>query len=298
MKRKIYQVDAFTSSVYCGNPAGVVLDAARLTDMQMQLIASEMKLSETAFVFPGTALYDFEVRFFTPAGEVDLCGHATIATFHVMKKTGIIDPKKKEVCQKTKAGILSVKFSKDGKVMMRQAEPVKIDGEIAAEELCEIMGTDKSNIGIDNLMRLPEMWSTGLSDIILPVRSVKALKNMAPFMDRLTEYSRKMDAVGVHAFAIDTGNTVWCRNFSPLYAIPEEAATGTANGALGACLYEKDWHKDKDGNLFFCAHQGEWMNRPSEIVVEISGGDKPEVWVGGEAVIVLEGEIEEPDMRF
>ncbi len=291
MKRKIYQADAFTSSVYCGNPAAVVLDAAGLTDMQMQLIASEMKLSETAFVFPGTALYDYEVRFFTPAAEVDLCGHATIAAFYVMKKAGLIAPSKKAVFQKTKAGILSVKFEECGRVMMRQAEPLKIGGKIAAEGLCEIMGINKSNIGIANLMALPEMWSTGLSDIILPVRSVEALKNMVPFMDRLAEYSRKMDAVGVHAFAIDENNTVWCRNFAPLYGISEEAATGTANGALGACLYEKGWHRDRDGNLFFCAHQGEWMNRPSEIVVEVSGGDKPEVWGGGDAVIVLEGEI-------
>lgn len=290
MKRKIYQADAFTARPYCGNPAGVVLDAKGLTEAQMQLIASEMKLSETAFVFPGTALYDFEVRFFTPVNEVDLCGHATIAAFHMMKSTGIIDPDKKEVVQKTKAGLLTVRFFDDGKIMMRQAAPQRIEREIKTEEVCEIMGIRKEDIGIENLMMMPQIWSTGLKDIIMPVKSTEILKDMIPSMDKLVEYSAMMDVVGVHAFSIDEQKEVWCRNFAPLCGINEEAATGTSNGAMGACLYEKGWQVN--GELLLNVHQGDWMNRPSQITVQVKGGDKPEVWVGGEAVIVLEEEIE------
>lgn len=102
MKKKFYQVDAFTSEAYSGNAAGVVIDAKGLSSSQMQLIAREMKLSETAFVLPGGFDYDFELRFFTPSEEVNLCGHATIATFNLLKELGMIDHSKKELVQKQK----------------------------------------------------------------------------------------------------------------------------------------------------------------------------------------------------
>lgn len=289
MKRKIFQVDAFTDKPYCGNAAGVVIDAVELTDKKMLLIAKEMKLSETAFVFPGNNEYDFEVRFFTPTEEVDLCGHATIATFSLLKEKGIINASKKEVIQKTKAGLLNIKFLDDDTVIMQQAPPVNVLTEIILYELCEVMGIKNTDVGVHELMKLPEIWSTGLRDIILPVKSVDILKNMVPLMDRLTDYSKKMDVIGVHAFTIDQENKVWCRNFAPSCGIPEESATGTSNGALGACLYNKGWYKNDV--LSFTAHQGYWMGSPSQIFVQVQNGSNPEVWVGGKSVTVIEGEI-------
>lgn len=289
MKKKFYQVDAFTNKAYSGNAAGVIVDAKGLSNNQMQLIAKEMKLSETVFVFPGGLDYDFELRFFTPSEEVDLCGHATIATFSLLKQLGIIDNGKKELVQKTKAGKLNIRFLEDGSVLMLQADPVSTKSSIPIEELSQVMGISSEDIGIEDLMELPEIWSTGLSDILLPVQNIKTLKRLTPLMDKLAKLSRKYNVVGVHAFTIDENSQVWCRNFAPAYDIPEESATGTSNGALGACLHSKGWKSEN--TLSFIAHQGDWMGSPSRISVQVIGDDFPKIWVGGSAVTILEGEI-------
>jgi trans-2,3-dihydro-3-hydroxyanthranilate isomerase len=108
-------------------------------------------------------------------------------------------------------------------------------------------------------------------------------------MDGLSEFSKSLDIIGVHAFAIDDNGNIWCRNFAPACGIPEESATGTSNGALGAYLSAKRIHDSK--NLTFTVRQGDWMGRPSRIFVQTLKTNSTEVWVGGEAVIVLEGEI-------
>ena len=91
MKKVIYQVDAFSDVPFGGNPAGVVPNAIGLNHIQMLKIAREMNLSETAFIFPlKDDVADYEVRFFTPTQEVDLCGHATIASFFALASKGII----------------------------------------------------------------------------------------------------------------------------------------------------------------------------------------------------------------
>jgi len=281
MKRQIYQVDAFTDKAYGGNAAGVMIDAAGLSEYQMQKIANEMQLSETAFVLPGGQDYDFEVRFFTPTEEVDLCGHATIATFSLLKELGKL--KKTHLRQKTKAGILDIELI-DDKVVMTQADPIHIEMNFDLEEISDIMGIQKEMIGIEN-MAFPETWSTGLKDIMLPVKSKEALKKMIPKMDKLVELSERLDVVGVHAFTLE-GEDVWCRNFAPGCGIPEESATGTSNGALGACLYNKGI-KSKDA-LSFYSYQGYWMNSPSQIFVQVN---EKRVLVGGKAAVVLSGEI-------
>ncbi len=289
MKKKIYQVDAFTDRPFGGNPAGVLPSAVGLSDDQMQKIAMEMSLSETAFVFPGDDGYDFEVRFFTPIEEVDLCGHATIATFHLLSELGMIPKEKGRLMQKTKAGLLEIIIDPEGGILMRQAAPKQIKVYNAVMELAEVMGTEPGAIGIPEILEKPESWSTGLPDIMLPMQSVNALKALKPDMIRLSELSQREQVTGVHAFAVEKDGSVWCRNFAPSCGIPEEAATGTSNGALGACLHYHGW-KTNDATVF-TANQGDWMGRPSRIQVSVGGPEVPEIWVGGRAVTVLEGEI-------
>lgn len=289
MKIGIYQVDAFTDRPYGGNPAGVVPNALGLSDHQMQRIAMEMSLSETAFVFPGGEGYDFEVRFFTPVEEVDLCGHATIATFHLLNDLNLIPGARKRLMQKTKAGLLEIIVKPDGGILMRQAAPRKIKVYSDTEELAEIMGTEPNAMAIPGILDKPESWSTGLPDIMIPVRSVTILKGLKPDMQKLSELSRREEVTGVHVFALDSEGEVWCRNFAPACGIPEEAATGTSNGALGACLHDHGW--GVEDVTAFTAHQGDWMGRPSRIQVSVQGGGVPEIWVGGQAVTVIEGNI-------
>lgn len=128
MKRSyaVYQVDAFTKEKLSGNPAGVVLDARGLTDEEMRRIARELNNSETAFILPGKpGEYDVQVRFFTPAKEVPVCGHATIASHYVRAMELGLDSAR--VVQKCGAGIFAVDVCKengDYRVVMSQGRAV------------------------------------------------------------------------------------------------------------------------------------------------------------------------------
>ena len=127
MKVKVLKVNAFTVKANGGNPAGVVLDSSDLSDNQMAYISKELKVSETAFVFPSNKA-DFKVRFFTPKIEADLCGHATIATFFTLAVKGFITTNNCILFQETRAGILPIevlfKHNFVEKVMMTLGKPV------------------------------------------------------------------------------------------------------------------------------------------------------------------------------
>lgn len=301
MDKIIFQVDAFTDIHFGGNPAGVVPDATGLEYMQMQKIAKEMNLSETAFVFPlKNDEADFEVRFFTPTQEVDLCGHATIATFFTLAQKGYIqaNKSKKIITQKTKAGILPVEiYFKDNKIdniLMTQAKPKFIFEFEDIYELAEIMGLKTEDIGLKGYEVLPQVVSTGLADIILPIKSLDVLKKIKPNKNKLVAYSDRYGVSGVHAFTMETEekeSTLACRNFAPAAGIDEEAATGTSNGALGAYLVKNNIIQLENDTTLIC-EQGYYMERPSKIVVKLEGEkEKFTVKVGGKAIIILEGVI-------
>ncbi|TCO78047.1 PhzF family phenazine biosynthesis protein [Marinisporobacter balticus] len=299
MDKIIFQVDAFTDVHFGGNPAGVVPDATGLGPIQMQKIAREMNLSETAFVFPlKNDEADFQVRFFTPTQEVDLCGHATIATFFTLVKKGYIegDRNKKIITQKTRAGNLPVEiYFKDHEIehiLMTQAKPECIFEVQDIHELAQIMGLEAENIGLNGYDLLPQAISTGLPDIILPVKSLEVLKKINPNKHQLAAYSDKHGVIGVHAFTMEAeeeNSTLACRNFAPAAGIDEEAATGTSNGALGAYLVNNNIIKFEKDITLIC-EQGYYMGRPSKIVVQLEGNkENLIVKVGGKAIITLEG---------
>ncbi|MGF7060624.1 PhzF family phenazine biosynthesis protein [Brassicibacter mesophilus] len=292
----IYQVDAFTEKPFGGNPAGVVPDARGLSELHMQRIANEMNLSETAFVIEKDSR-NYEVRFFTPKCEVDLCGHATIATFYVLAQKGYIrniDNGVITVHQLTKAGKLPVEiYFKDGnveKVMMYQGTPCSFGVVNDTASLASILGISSDNIGVNGATLCPEIVSTGLADIIVPVRSKAVLDSIDIDFRKLEEFSVKYNALGAHVFCFDedSDSTVFCRNFAPAVGINEEAATGTSNGAL--------IHYLKKNNLIsrdeMLAKQGQALNRPSDIFCQIEEKDGSyTVKVGGKANIVLQGII-------
>jgi PhzF family phenazine biosynthesis protein len=120
MKIKVFTLNSFAKTIDGGNPAGVVLNADGLSEKEMVLIAKKVALSETAFITRSSKA-DFKVRFFTPTDEVDLCGHATIATYSLMHTLGKI--KAGNYTQETKAGILGIKIHEDGTIFMNQTLP-------------------------------------------------------------------------------------------------------------------------------------------------------------------------------
>lgn len=277
MMEKVYRMSAFTAADKGGNPAGVVFDADALSEERMKEIAAEVGYSETAFVMKSDVA-DFRVRFFTPTEEVDLCGHATIATFNLMRDEGMIKPGK--YCQETRAGVLKLKVYEDS-IYMEQNSPEFYEV-IPEEKVRDCFNIDDGEyLGDSNV----EVVSTGLKDIILPVKDLDTLLNLKPDFERITEISREYGVVGIHAFSLDTyGEAIaHARNFAPLYGIDEESATGTSNCAL-ACYLNKYGNMGEERRYIF--EQGYCMDRPSEIRVELDADDNNEViavYVGGKA---------------
>ena len=285
---RLFIVDAFTRKPFGGNTAGVVLlekGTAFPDEEWMRQLAAELRYSETAFVRrDGPA--EFTVRYFTPAGEIDLCGHATIASFGVLSREGLV-PEGTRCLNHTRAGDLEVVAGDT--VMMQMAAPrleARFDDPALLGELLAAMG----GLQPEQLGEWPvETFSTGLPDIILPVRDVATLQALSPDMAALTALNQKLDVVGVHAFAVDPDDeyTAHVRNFAPRYAIPEESATGTANAALAAYLYHHRIVGDGARCLFL---QGEAMGRPSLILATVDLREGiPDIRVGGPCAIVVKG---------
>ena len=279
-----YVMDAFSNRIFGGNQAGVVLPDRQLSDELMQQIAAEFKHSETAFVdcrSDGSAA----VRYFTPAGEVELCGHATIATFALLRQIGRIADGTHTA--HTKAGALQIRVSGDT-VWMDMAPP-KLLRELPEEtwdELYAAYGLTPENRPKD---LIPKIVSTGLADILLPVDSHDTLMRAVQNAPAVTELSRRYDVTGVHMFCLGDGAT-YCSNYAPLYDIPEECATGTSNGALTYYLWLQGLIEEGAENTFI---QGEHMNRPSEIRSRLLvNNGEPAVLIGGRAVMSMRCQLQ------
>lgn len=284
---ELYVADAFTTTRFSGNQAGVALlgTADFPAETLMRALAGELKHSETAFV-KQTGEKAFHIRYFTPAEEVDLCGHATIAAFTVLRDTGAIAPG--DYALHTRSGDLEIEVGKDA-VWMDMAAPK--DGRTFSEaEQAELYAAYGLTLADRPAGLEPQAVSTGLMDILLPVKDLETLDRAVQNEAEVTRLSQRYDVVGVHMFCPNTPDAAaHCRNFAPLYAIPEEAATGTSNGALTYYLYRRGLIQAGADNRFV---QGEKMGKPSEILSRITGdGDGVKVRVGGRALITLKCEL-------
>jgi len=282
---KFYIVDAFAEELFGGNPAGVVIlneGTDFPTDEIMIKTAAELRYSETAFI-RHVGEKEFNIRYFTPVEEVNLCGHATIGSFGALLDVGTIH--KGQIYELlTKAGKLEVEIKEEA-VYMEMGEAVELGAVKDMEELAGILGIKTEDIGFE-----PQLVSTGLPDIMVHIKTKEALMRIKPDFNALSRLSKKLNVVGVHAFALleEPGIRAACRNFAPLYGIDEEAATGTSNGALTYYLYRQDILKKGDTSTFI---QGESMGRPSKILTIIDGCDPTKIKVGGTYKILAKGEL-------
>ncbi|WP_437178285.1 PhzF family phenazine biosynthesis protein [Candidatus Izimoplasma sp. ZiA1] len=273
----MYRLSAFPKNNEGGNMAGVCLNADHLTTKDMLKIAKDIGYSETAFVFD-SKVADFKLRFFTPLKEVDLCGHATIATFNLLKQMDIV--RQGTYIQETKAGVLKIKIQKD-KVFMEQPPPIYSE----VIDKAEVADLFLNNSFVDDNFPIV-ILSTGLREIFIPIVSKEDMDNLVPNFDKIIEISEKYNCIGVHVFSLDNEVDAYCRNFAPLVGIDEESATGTSSGALG-CYLNKYKDKFKTKYIF---RQGYTMGKPSEIEVELTLDNDVirKVYVGGKAIQINE----------
>lgn len=296
MELNIFQIDAFTDKAFGGNPAGVVISNNKLPDRIMQQIAKEMNLSETVFVTE-VEKERYQVRYFTPECEVDLCGHATIGGVFLLADEGYIaniNKGQKSIHLNTKIGDILVDITYDNfhpiSVVMEQKRPESYGVLNDMHKLAKILNIKEDDIGIDGEIAMPEIMSTGLKDIICPIKSKSVLDNMNVDLKKLKDYSLELGVVGLHAFNLDDKDSskAYARNFGPAVGIDEEAATGTSNGALIYYLKKNGFLKGDTLKV----SQGYILDRPSTIECFIEESkDGFRVKVGGSAVKVIEGII-------
>ena len=279
--RTLFVASAFSKDNAGGNKAGVCLLGEGLTTEQKMNISKKLGYAETVFIstsFKKDAT--FKLEYFTPSDEVALCGHATIGAFAVMREKLALE--KNSYMIETKEVNLQVKFE-DSKIFMEQNKP-SFDKILNAEDLQKCFDIDVVNTNL-SIQRV----STGLWDIMLPVKDLETLNAMKPNFEEISNISRKFETVGIHAFVIDNKRII-CRNFAPLYEVPEESATGTSNCALASYLYNHNIIKSNEYKF----EQGYSLNSPSEIIVklETENNEIQKVIVGGNGYIVEEKEVE------
>ena len=275
---KYYIVDAFTDHPFGGNPAGVVLlDGNSFPNEALMLqIAAELRYSETAFVRRDSEK-EFAIRYFTPKAEVDLCGHATIASFALLhRKLGVTG---RCFCH-TKAGDISVEAGPRVLMQMTPSEVLKTIED--TEEVYHAIGI------CDYTPALPMMIvSTGLPDFMIQVGDVETLNRLPLDMNAISAVTEKHNAVSFHVFAFgNDGHTAHVRDFGPLYGVPEESATGTANASLTHYL-QQNGCIPPTGDFSFL--QGEAMGRPSVVATRVTPDGT--IYVGGTAAVVAEGNL-------
>jgi len=257
MNVNVFKVSVFPNGKNGGNNAGVVIDANELSETMMQSIAKDVGYSETAFILNSNKA-DFKIRYFTPTDEVDLCGHATIGAFSVLKDQKVI--KKGEYTLETRVGILKIEVKRN-EVYMEQLHPIFYE---TVEEF-EVLDCFYEERFINRDLPII-IASTGMREIFVPVKDVNTLNKLHPKLKHIKYLSEKYDVIGIHVFAVDDTVDAYGRNFAPQVGIDEESATGTSNGAL-ACYLNKYHSPTKTEYIL---RQGYSMNMPSEIKVNLT----------------------------
>ena len=298
---KFYQADVFTAQPFGGNPVAIFPEAQGLTDDQLQQIAREMNLSETVFVFPPSdPAAVVRLRIFTPTQEIPFAGHPVVGTMHVLAQLGMIATSEPitRVVQECNIGCFPVDLlTRNGQVMrvvMTQPAPQFLERIDDTEDLYKVaaaLGIAKHTI-TDTKWSL-EVVSTGLPVLIVPVRTLTAVRSITPDPSAIVDLCGRFGANGIMAFTtmtVERFSNVHARMFAPAIGIPEDPATGSASGALGAYLVQSRI-VNVEQKTEIVIEQGYEVERPSRILVqvEMDGEAIETVKVGGQCVMVVEG---------
>ncbi len=313
---RFWQTDVFTDRVFAGNPLAVFPDAEGLSDEEMQRIAAEMNLSETAFVLPPTDVQALcRLRIFTPNAELPLAGHPVVGTFFTLAERGELGLGERlrqlgtgvlRIHQECGAGVLPVDIRVRGgeveQVVMTQAPPRFFN-------TCRDRAALAAALGLGQDEVVPEggppaqVVSTALPQLMVPVRSLRSIERLEvdPAATQSLLHREEIGSDCLMVFSrecVRDGSSAHARMFAPGLGVHEDPATGSAAGALGAWLVR---HRQAGGpgsrTVRLVIEQGFEMGRPSIIHVEVdrTGDSEPiEVRVGGQSVEVAEGALHLP----
>lgn len=289
----LLQIDAFTRTPLQGNPCAVVFNADSLDAETMLAIAREMNLSETAFVLRSSKA-DFRARYFTPAEEIPLAGHPTIATVCGLVDTGRLNlmADHQTLTLELQVGVIRVEIYSNingiQRIVMAQKKPEFLET-FSPEVVMRVFGLHAE----DALPDVPiQVVSTGTPQLMVPVRNHEVLRRINLDIPAYIELRQKGAFFSPHLFCMGgvtpRGDT-FARHFGVPPDSPEDPFTGSATGGMGSFI----WHYRLLNRRRMIAEQGHWMNRPGEATVEVVGqpDDIQTVKVGGAAVTVMRGEL-------
>lgn len=303
------QFDVFTERAFCGNPLAVFPEAEGLSDEVMAQIAREMNLSETVFVLKAeTDKVLRRLRIFTPTREIPFAGHPIVGTWTCLALEGVVPIPDggngwQRIFHEVGIGVLPVDIEfKEGRpvqvVMTQGAFQIinEIEDAHEQEEVARALGLAREDL--DESLPI-QVITTGLSCLAVPVRSLADLRDCRINASLLADVYTRHGGTGCHAFTRETlevgAARAHARFFAPADNIPEDPATGSACGALGAYLVHHGALslEPENGRYEFVIEQGDFINRPSRINLDVKGqkGRVEEVKVGGAAVLVARGEV-------
>ncbi len=291
---QIFQYNAFTDQAFAGNPAGVVLDASGLDADTMAHIARQMNLAETAFlVEPSRPDADIRLRWFTPAREVTLCGHATIAAFTAAAHQGLFtgDVSDERILRvETLSGLLRIRVTGGRhapRVAMQIPVPEFAELDVDRGRFAELWDVDAG------LLCGPWLRHRDLDYWYVGIRDREALARLRLDADALA----KLDPDAAFTFFTEDtvdGDSDWhLRFFAPFHGVPEDIVTGSAQGPMGVIQLESEGGAKPDGWRKFRGEQGDILGRPGrvEVRVFVEDGTVKDVEIAGGAVRMLEGRI-------
>lgn len=284
-----YIVDVFTDRKYAGNQLAVFRRANEISSDEMQNIAREINYSETTFILSDEQNDGgFDVRIFTPKEEVPFAGHPTLGTSHIIYNN-ILHGESNDLALNLKAGKIPVTFNADGYGWMKQIQPI-FNQQHKADTIANIINVDISEI--DERFPIQEV-STGLPFFIVPLKNITALKKARIDKEKYFNLIQNTIAKGILVFCPETHesqNDISVRVFVDYYGVPEDPATGSANGCLAGYLVKYRYF-EKD-NINIRSEQGYEIGRPSLLLLKAEQvGENINIAVGGKCVIVAQGEF-------
>jgi trans-2,3-dihydro-3-hydroxyanthranilate isomerase len=295
MQIDFVSVDVFTTTKFGGNPLAVVVDARGLASAQMQAIAAEFNLAETTFVLPpqdpaNTA----QVRIFTPRAEMPFAGHPNVGTAFVLAAEG--KAAKAPMVFEEKAGLVRLDLIEEGGAVvgakLKPPQPLQRGAAIAPDLVADACSLDAADI--ETAGHAPCVASCGTPFVFAALKTRAALAKAQPRRDVFASHVKADVATGILLYVNERGDgiDVQARMFAPLFGVPEDPATGSANVVLVGLL--ASLRPERDLMLTLRIAQGVDMGRPSllEAAAEKRNGEITALSIGGRCVPMMRGTLE------